>query len=128
VFTFKREGYNKLDFSFEDTLDALNYVGTWKLFKNHWRFGLNEMVKATSKQVFLNHLRKLIPSLTMSDIEPGRSGVRAMALGRDGEIIDDFKIFNSGKNIHVLNAPSPAATSCLSIGGTICKEYLKQNN
>ena len=128
VFTFKREGYKKLDFSIKDTLDALNYVGTWRLFKNHWRFGLNELVKASSKRVFLNHLRRLIPSLKMNDIAPGRSGVRAIALGKDGDAIDDFKIISIRKNIHVLNAPSPAATACLSIGESILKAFLKHQN
>jgi len=128
VFTFKREGYKKMDFSLIDTLDALNYIGTWRLFKNHWRFGLNELSKACSKKVFLNHLNKLIPSLTIDDIIPGRSGVRAMALGDNGDVIDDFQIISNSKNIHVLNAPSPAATACLSIGETISKEFLKRNN
>ena len=127
VFTFKREGYRKLDFNLKDTFDALTYLGTWKLFKNHWRFGLNEFIKASSKRVFLTHLQKLIPSLTMNEIVPGRSGVRAMALGNDGEVIDDFKIISNKKNIHVLNAPSPAATACLSIGETIASKFFKIN-
>lgn len=126
VFTFKREGYNKADFSFRDTIDALSYIGTWRLFKNHWRFGFNEFVKAYSKTIFLRNLQKLIPSLTMNDIVPGRSGVRAMALGKHGDVIDDFKIVTSGRNIHVLNAPSPAATACLSIGETISQEFLNK--
>ena len=128
VFTFKREGYHKRDFSCSDTLDAFNYAGTWKLFKNHWRFGLNEFLKASSKRVFLHNLKKMIPSLNMNDIVAGRSGVRAMALGRNGDVIDDFKIINMKNNIHVLNAPSPAATACLAIGETICQEFLKLNN
>lgn len=123
VFTFKREGYGKLDFNIRDTFDSLTYSGTWNLFKNHWKFGLNELVKASSKRIFLKHLQKLIPSLTMDEIKSGRSGVRAMALGRDGEVIDDFKILCTNKNIHVLNAPSPAATSCLSIGDTIAEKF-----
>ena len=64
-----------------------------------------------------------MPDLTMDDIEPGRAGVRAMALGQDGDIIDDFRIVKNGKNIHVLNAPSPAATACLSIGDHILENY-----
>ena len=125
VFTFKREGYQKLDFNFRDTFDALSYLGTWKLFKNHWRFGLNEFIKASSKRVFLTHLQKLIPSLHMKDIVVGRSGVRAMALGSNGEVIDDFKIICHDKSIHVLNAPSPAATACLAIGDTISNQLLR---
>ena len=123
VFTFKREGYDKMSFNLKDTLDSLSYIGTWRLFKNHWRFGLNEIVKASSKTIFLNHLRKLIPTLKLSDIEPGRSGVRAMALGVDGDVIDDFKIVTNKNNIHVLNAPSPAATACLSIGSKVAQEF-----
>ena len=125
VFTFKREGYNKGDFSFKDTFDALSYFPTWKLFFKHWKFGLNEMKRSYSKRLFLNQLKRIIPSLTMDDIKPGRSGVRAMSLGNNGEIIDDFRIVNQGKNIHVLNAPSPAATACLSIGSEILNRYKK---
>tara|TARA_B100000902_G_scaffold149523_2_gene146075 strand:- start:11557 stop:12765 length:1209 start_codon:yes stop_codon:yes gene_type:complete len=115
VFTFKREGYKKTDFDFRDTIDSLTFLGTWKLFINHWKFGLNEYKRSFSKRLFLRELQKMIPSLNLSDIKQGRSGVRAMSLGLDGEIIDDFKIITKGKNIHVLNAPSPAATACLSI-------------
>jgi len=121
VFTFKREGYGKTDFSLKDTLDALTFSGTWRLFINHWKFGLNEYRRAFSKRLFLKELRKMLPSLKMSDIKVGRSGVRAMALGHDGEVIDDFKIVKNEKNVHVLNAPSPAATSCLSIADEIVK-------
>ena len=121
VFTFKREGYGKTDFSLKDTLDALTFSGTWRLFINHWKFGLNEYRRAFSKRLFLKELRKMLPSLKMSDIKEGRSGVRAMALGDNGEVIDDFKIMKNEKNIHVLNAPSPAATACLSIADEIVK-------
>jgi len=121
VFTFKREGYGKTDFSLKDTLDALTFSGTWRLFINHWKFGLNEYRRAFSKRLFLKELRKMLPSLKMSDIKVGRSGVRAMALGHDGEVIDDFKIVKNEKNVHVLNAPSPAATACLSIADEIVK-------
>ena len=116
VFTFKREGYGKTDFDMKDTMDALAYGGTWKLFFKHWQFGLDEYRRAFSKRLFLSRLQRLIPSLTMDDIEPGRAGVRAMALGNDGEMIDDFKIEYKENSIHVLNAPSPAATACLAIG------------
>ena len=122
VFTFKREGYNKTDFSFKDTIHALSFLGTWKLFINHWQFGLNEYKRAFSKSLFLKELQKMIPTLRMGDIVEGRSGVRAMALGNDGEVIDDFKIIKNKKNIHVLNAPSPAATACLAIGKQIMEE------
>ena len=119
VFTFKREGYGKLDFNLLDSWDALTYKGTWKLFFKHWRFGLDEYRRAFSKKLFLNKLRKLIPTLQMSDLVPGRSGVRAMALDGNGEMIDDFRIEYMENSIHVLNAPSPAATACLAIGDEV---------
>ena len=122
VFTFKREGYSKTDFNLKDTLQALSFSGTWRLFINHWKFGLNEYKRAFSKSLFLKELQKMMPTLRMEDIVEGRSGVRAMALGRDGEVIDDFKIVVSKNNLHVLNAPSPAATACLAIGQQIMEK------
>lgn len=119
VFVFKREGYGKTDFDLRDTVDALSYGGTWKLFFKHWRFGLDEYRRAFSKKLFLNRLRKLIPSLEMNDIVPGRAGVRAMALDHSGNMIDDFKIVHGHRSLHVLNAPSPAATAGLAIGKAV---------
>ena len=121
VFTFKREGYRRTDFSIKDTLDALTFPGTHKLFINHWKFGLNEYKRAFSKSLFLKELQKMIPSLKMGDIVRGRSGVRAMALKNNGEMLDDFLIMKNKSNIHVINAPSPAATACLAIAEEIMK-------
>lgn len=119
VFTFKREGYNRTDFDLKDTLQALAFSGTRKLFMKHWQFGLNEYRRAFSKKLFLETLQRLIPSLEMSDIKPGRAGVRAMALREDGNMIEDFRIEYKDNHIHVLNAPSPAATASLAIGTAI---------
>lgn len=119
VFTFKREGYGKTDFSLADTWDALTYGGTWKLFFKNMSYGIDEYRRAFSKKLFLKTLQRLIPSLTMDDIKPGRAGVRAMLLGDDGNMVDDFRIERQGAHIHVLNAPSPAATAALAIGGEI---------
>jgi L-2-hydroxyglutarate oxidase len=116
VFTFKREGYGKLDFNLRDTIDALSYVGTWKLFLSNMRYGINEYRRAFSKPLFLKTLQRLIPDLKSEDIKPGRAGVRALLLSRDGDTRDDFRIEFSERSIHVLNAPSPAATAALSIG------------
>jgi len=130
VFVFKREGYGKTDFSLKDTVDAFTFGGTWKFFKKHWRFGLDEYKGAFSKKLFLKRLHKLIPSLEMDDLVPGRAGVRAMALAPEGEMIDDFKIEKNGNAIHVLNAPSPAATASLAIGSAIeqmATEYFNLN-
>lgn len=125
VFTFKREGYGKTDFSMRDTVDALTYGGTWKLFFNNMSFGINEYRRAFSKRLFLKTLQRMIPSLTMEDIHPGRSGVRALLLAKDGDTRDDFRIEYHGRSIHVLNAPSPAATASLAIGGYIAEEAEK---
>ena len=122
VFTFKREGYKKTDFNFKDTLDALSFIGTSKLFIKNWKFGLNEYARSFSKYLFLKELQKILPSLSISDIVEHRSGVRAIALNKDGSIVDDFKIMKTKRNIHVLNAPSPAATACLAIGDHLVKE------
>ena len=126
VFTFKREGYGKTDFNLKDTIEALTYKGTWKLFFKHWRFGLDEYRRAFSKRLFLTQLQRMLPSLEMEDIEPGRSGVRAMALGDSGDVIDDFKIEYKDNSIHVLNAPSPAATACMAIGDEVLAMAEKQ--
>lgn len=125
VFTFKREGYGKTDFSLRDTVDALTYGGTWKLFFNNMSFGINEYRRAFSKKLFLKTLQRMIPSLTMEDIHPGRAGVRALLLSQDGDTRDDFRIEYHGKSIHVLNAPSPAATASLAIGNYIAEEAEK---
>ena len=121
VFTFKREGYSKTAFNLRDSWDALTYKGTWKLFFSNVKFGINEYRRAFSKKLFLKTLQGLIPSLTMDDIKPGRSGVRALLLKQDGDTRDDFKIESTENSIHVLNAPSPAATASLAIGEHISK-------
>jgi (S)-2-hydroxyglutarate dehydrogenase len=125
VFTFKREGYGKTDFSFRDTWDALTYKGTWKLFFKNMKYGIDEYRRAFSKKLFLKTLQVLIPDLTMDDIKPGRAGVRALLLREDGDTRDDFRIEYHGNSIHVLNAPSPAATASLAIGGYITEEIEK---
>ncbi len=119
VFAFKREGYNKTDFDFNDTIQALTYRGTWNLFRKHWRYGLDEYKRAFSKRLFLQNLQRLIPSLTTHDIVPARAGVRAVALAPDGDAIDDFKIVTHRNALHILSTPSPAATAALSIGNAL---------
>lgn len=119
VFSFKREGYSRTAFSLKDSLQALTFAGTWKLFSKHYKQGLEEYKRAFSKALFLKALQKMIPSLEMEDIVPARSGVRAQALMKNGALVDDFLIEYGQNSIHVLNAPSPAATSCLSIADRI---------
>ncbi|MBC7863161.1 MAG: L-2-hydroxyglutarate oxidase [Bacteroidia bacterium] len=128
VFVYKREGYSKTAFSLLDTLQALGFRGTWKFFKKHWRFGIDEYRGAFSKKYFLKRLRTLIPSLEMDDIVEARCGIRAMALGPEGDMLDDFKIEYHENAVHVINSPSPAATASLAYGAEIARmsgEYFK---
>ncbi|HCQ30624.1 MAG TPA: L-2-hydroxyglutarate oxidase [Flavobacteriales bacterium] len=126
VFTFKREGYGKTDFDIQDTIDALTYKGTWNLFLKNMKFGIDEYRRAFSKKLFLKTLQRIIPDLTMEDLKPGRSGVRALLLREDGDTRDDFRIEYTDHSIHVLNAPSPAATASLAIGEQIREMSEKQ--
>jgi len=128
IFSFKREGYGKTDFNLADSWDALSYPGLWKMFFKYWRYGLGEYARAFSRKLFLRQLQRLIPSLEADDIKPCKTGVRAQAIEPNGEPIDDFKIERKGNSIHVLNAPSPAATASLAIGETITQiatDYFK---
>ncbi|MBL7186637.1 MAG: L-2-hydroxyglutarate oxidase [Phycisphaerae bacterium] len=125
VFSFKREGYGKTDFSLSDTLDALSYPGLWRMFLKYWKSGLGEYARAFSRKLFLRQLQRLVPSLADSDIKPCRAGVRAQALERNGKLIDDFRIERQANSIHVLNAPSPAATASLAIGDYVNKMATK---
>ena len=111
VFSFKREGYATTSFSLKDSWQALTYKGTWKLFFKHWRKGLDEYKRAFSKKLFVKELQRMMPSIAMDDVKPARAGVRAQALDSNGGLVDDFKIVERENVIHVLNAPSPAATS-----------------
>ena len=129
VFVFDREGYSKTAFSLKDTLAAFGFMGTWKFFKKHWRFGIDEYRGAFSKTYFLNRLRKLIPDLQMDDIVPAdRCGIRAMALNGEGNMLDDFKIEFKGNSMHVINSPSPAATASLAYGNEIAMQAQKNFN
>jgi L-2-hydroxyglutarate oxidase len=119
VFTFKREGYKRTSFSIKDTFEALTFAGTWKLFGKHWRKGIDEYKRAFSKKLFVKALQKMMPSITVNDVQPARAGVRAQAIDFEGNMVDDFKILKHNNNIHVINAPSPAATSCLAIADEI---------
>jgi L-2-hydroxyglutarate oxidase len=119
VLALRREGYAKRDFRFEDVSEMLAYRGFWRMAARYGRTGLGEVYRSWSKAAFVRALRKLIPELTANDIEPGGSGVRAQAVNPDGTLVDDFRIVEADRMIHVLNAPSPAATASLAIGRTI---------
>lgn len=119
VLAFKREGYKKTSFSVKDSLEILTYGGFIKLIKPYWKMGFGEMARSFSKKAFVRALQRLIPELGSDDIHPGGAGVRAQALEPTGVLVDDFRIVEAEKMIHVLNAPSPAATAAISIGDHI---------
>lgn len=119
VLAFKREGYTFSDFSFSDTLETFTYPGFWKIAAKYGKTGMGEIYRSLSKAAFTKALQKLMPEIQENDLIPGGAGVRAQALNRNGQLIDDFDILKSGNIIHVRNAPSPAATSCLSIGNRV---------
>jgi L-2-hydroxyglutarate oxidase len=121
VFSFAREGYTKTAFDAKDSASALGFGGTWRLFAHHWRYGLGEYERAFSKPKFLKALQKMMPGLQMEDIVPGRAGIRAQALDQQGKLVDDFVIERGAAAVHVINAPSPAATASLAIGEEILR-------
>lgn len=119
VFTFKREGYAKTSFNVKDSLQALSYKGTLRLFAKNWSKGIEEYRRAFSKKLFVKELQRMMPSISEEDVIATRSGVRAQAVGIQGQMIDDFKIIRSNGVTHVINAPSPAATACMAIADEI---------
>lgn len=119
VLAFKKEGYNFFDFNFEETMQTLMWPGFRKIVAKYGKTGMGEMHRSLSKSAFTKALQKLMPEIQESDLVAGGSGVRAQACDRNGGLIDDFDIVKNGNIIHVRNAPSPAATSCLSIGNKI---------
>ena len=120
VLAFAREGYRRLDVRPRDLAEALAYRGFQRLAAKFWQTGMQEMVRDFSKEAFLKSLQVYVPELTLADLLPGPSGVRAQALGPDGSLVDDFVFNTQGRRIvHVRNAPSPGATSSLAIGRMI---------
>ena len=125
VLALKREGYTHFDVSLLDFAETLSYAGFWKLIAKHWKMGSMEMYRSLSKQAYVKTLQKLIPELESKDVYRAGAGVRAQALAKNGQLLDDFHIIQDAKFVHVLNAPSPAATSSLSIAKHISKLVLE---
>ncbi|AWN24487.1 L-2-hydroxyglutarate oxidase [Deinococcus irradiatisoli] len=121
VLAFAREGYRRRDVHPGELFEALSYPGFWRLAARYPNVGTYEMYRSLSKREFARSLQRLVPELTADDLTPGGSGVRAQALNRAGQIVDDFAVLETPSALHVLNAPSPAATACLAIG-----EHLSQ--
>lgn len=126
VFAFEREGYEKSQFNLKETLESLSWPGFQKVATKYWRTGLGEMYRSFSKAAFAKALQKLVPEIRQHHLASGGAGVRAQACDRHGGLVDDFVIFEDEGVVHVLNAPSPAATSCLSIGSTVAEKGLSR--
>jgi len=128
VFAWAREGYSRTAVNLRDAWEALTFRGTWAFFRKHWRIGLNEYRRAFSKKLFYASLKRLVPALEIRDLVPARSGVRALTLTPDGNFWDDFYFVPGPRSLHVLNAPSPAATAALALADAIVQKALSTWN
>ncbi|MCP4221321.1 MAG: L-2-hydroxyglutarate oxidase [bacterium] len=125
VLAFKREGYKKHNISLRDSLELFTYGGFWKMAAKYWRMGMGEMYRSFSKSAFTTALQRLLPEIEKKDLVPGGAGVRAQALEPSGFLVDDFRIKEAKNMVHVLNAPSPAATASINIGKSIAAIAVK---
>lgn len=126
VLAFRREGYRRFDVSVRDLAETLTFPGFLALAAKHWRYGLSEVARSLIKGRFVAAVNRLVPALTDEDFIPGKTGVRAQAVDRRGRLLDDFHIAYGPRSVHVLNAPSPAATASLSIGEHIARTVLEE--
>lgn len=119
VLALKREGYRRWSFSLADALEMISYGGFWRMGAKYWKTGLGEFYRSVNHRAFVKALQRLIPELGLDDVRRAGAGVRAQAVEPTGQLVDDFYIVETERMIHVLNAPSPAATASISIGKTI---------
>jgi len=125
VLAFKREGYRFGDISIPDVFQYGTFIGFWRMVLKYWKTGIGEMYRSLVKAAFVSAMQKLIPEIENKDVHRTGSGVRAQALAPNGALLDDFSIVEADQMIHVLNAPSPAATASISIGETIAAMAVK---
>jgi L-2-hydroxyglutarate oxidase LhgO len=126
VLAFAREGYKWTDFNLRDFAESLTFPGLWKFLAKYPSLCGYEIRRSLSRAEFTRSLQKLVPEIRAEDIEPGGAGVRAQAMTSDGKLVEDFHFEEAAGILHVVNAPSPAATASLAIGQTICKRVLPQ--
>jgi L-2-hydroxyglutarate oxidase len=124
VLALKREGYKWSDVSLRDIVDWAAFPGFWRMAQAQWQNGAEEVLRSLSRARFLRSLQALLPGLVDADIAPGGSGVRAQAVDRSGRLVDDFFLQTAPRQVHVLNAPSPAATASLAIGKEVANTLL----
>ena len=126
VLALKREGYRKTDVSLSDSLEMFLFPGFWRMAARHWKTGLYELQRSFSKSIFVRDVQRLVPAICEKDLVPSDSGVRAQAVDGAGNLLDDFHLIQADRMIHVVNAPSPAATASLAIGETIADTAAKR--
>lgn len=119
VLALAREGYTWGDVRPGDVLDYARWPGSWRLFRKYWRTGADEVARSLSRRRFGDSLRQLVPDVDPATLVPARSGVRAQALQRNGQLVDDFHFEHGPRQTHILNAPSPAATASLEIASAV---------
>ncbi len=124
VLALRREGYRRTSFSLRDTMATFAYPGFWRLAGRYTRTGLGEIWRSWNKRAFVGALKELIPEIESGDLSGYGAGVRAQALGRGGALLDDFHLVEGERQLHVLNAPSPAATASIAIGRTIAERVM----
>jgi L-2-hydroxyglutarate oxidase LhgO len=122
VLAFARERYGRAGIELRDVASTLGYRGFWRLARRHYRFGATELWRDVVKRAYIRELQRYVPAVTAADLEFGPSGIRAQALDREGRLVDDFVLERTGRQLHVLNAPSPAATASLAIADHIAGE------
>jgi L-2-hydroxyglutarate oxidase LhgO len=126
VLAFAREGYRVTDVRLRDLAETLSYPGFWRLAARNFRMGAAEFVRDVVKPAFVRDMQRYLPEIRAEDVTFGPSGVRGQALSRDGSLADDFLLDGDVHTLHVLNAPSPAATSSLAIGRTLAEQALER--
>lgn len=124
VFALKREGYSRTSFNGRDFLESISWPGFQKITSKYWKTGIGELHRSFSRAAFVKALQKLVPEIVADDLIPGGAGVRAQACTRTGKLVDDFMILKDPYQVDVLNVPSPAATSSLSIGDIIASDLV----
>lgn len=125
VLAFAREGYRKTDLNVADLADALTFAGLWKFIAKYPRMTVDELKRSFSKQLFCQSLQRLVPAIQADDLVPGGAGVRAQAMSPEGNLIQDFAFVEQPGALHVINAPSPAATASLAIGAEVALRVTK---
>jgi L-2-hydroxyglutarate oxidase len=126
VLGFAREGYPHFSFNLRDAAETLSFPGFWRVVRKHWRSTLSELSGSLLRNRYLQECRKYCPELDLQDLQPYPAGIRAQAVLADGTLVHDFMFADTPRMVHVLNAPSPAATAALPIAGVIAARVLRE--